>query len=129
MSGALHWLLSQTFFVVRLDSIDRDGEVTVSTLSACGYSPLSLVVFLGTTLILLCVIGWIGLRRMQQKIPFAASCSLAISAACHPPNSEKDPHLAALRWGVVEQKVAEEHKHCTFSSQPVKRPDVGKLYY
>jgi hypothetical protein len=96
-SGTPHWLLSQTFFLILVDFFDQNGDVLQETSrSACCFSLLSVLVLFASFL-LLGVIGFIGLKSMSMKIPFLASCSLAISAACHPSSDEIDPHLAKVQ--------------------------------
>lgn len=130
ISGALHWLLSQSFFLVRLDMIDRNGNTVPSeSKSACGFSPLSLLIFFIVALILVCVVGYAGLRHFQQRMPTAASCSLVISAACHPPKKDDSIQLKKVKWGVVEQGEGQNFGHCCISSERVKKPEVGKTYY
>lgn len=97
--------------------------------SACGFSTLSLFVLLFASLLLLGVIGFMGSKSMSMKAPVVASCSLAISAACHASPDETEPHLARVRWGVVEGEVVEGFGHCSLSSKPVKKPKVGRTYY
>lgn len=133
-SGILHWLLSQSFFLVRIDIVDREGIlVEGSSQSACGFSPLSLVVFFAAALLLICAIGVIANRRLEQKAPFAASCSLAISAACHLSKREADlgdTHLKEIMWGVVEEQTEQTYAHCSVTALPtVKRKLVdGRIY-
>jgi hypothetical protein len=128
-SGALHWLLSQTFFLVRVDFFTREGQmIKGESKSACGLSALSLLVFLFGLLLLLGTIGFVGLRRMPTRIPIVASCSLAISAACHPPADEIEPHLEKVRWGVTGHELVQGFGHCSFTSKPVKKPTVGVAY-
>ncbi|KAH7091653.1 hypothetical protein FB567DRAFT_279067 [Paraphoma chrysanthemicola] len=124
----LHWLLSQTFFLVRIDYFDRKGDRTTECNSACGFSALSLMVFIGVAMTLLSVIGVIGFWKMPMKMPIAGSCSLAISAACHPPAADVDPELHEVQWGVVEARDGAEHGHCSLSSGPVEEPEHGKTY-
>lgn len=129
-SGALHWLLSQSFFLVRLDMIDCDGIVVDSeSISACGVSVLSLLIFFIVALLLIGAIALAGTRHMQQRLPAAALCSLVISAACHPPKTEVGPQLKKLKWGVVEQDEAERFGHCCLSASAVRKPEVGKPYF
>ncbi|KAF1936193.1 hypothetical protein EJ02DRAFT_481712, partial [Clathrospora elynae] len=130
VSGTLHWLLSQSFFLVRLDTLDRDGLIyEMYSRSACGFSQLSMIVFWCVFLVPLVGISVVATRRMQQKLPVAASCSLAISAACHPPDEDVDGHLAKLRWGVVPKQTAEGFDHCCLTAlQVIKKPVVGRKY-
>lgn len=130
-STALHWLLSQSFFLVRLDVINREKVVVPeSSKSACGFSRLSLWIFFVVALILVCAIGLVGLRRMKQKIPFAASCSLVISAACHPVTGEVEPHLKDVKWGVVGEEVESGFAHCCITSMHTLRKELvrGRIY-
>jgi hypothetical protein len=130
VSGTLHWLLSQSFFLVRLDMLDRENRIVEkSSSSACGFSPVSMFVFWGVALGLLGCIGAVATRRLPQKMPLAASCSLVISAACHPPDGDKDAHLGKVRWGVTVRENEEGYEHCSLSTlQGMKKPVVGKTY-
>jgi hypothetical protein len=128
-SGTLHWLLSQSFFLVRVDFFDPQGVMVVEdSISACGFSTSSLYALLIASLVLLAIIGYLGLRKMQMRSPIVASCSLAISAACHPPAGEKDTHLAKVKWGLVGQDAGEVVGHCSLSSSMVRQPEEGKTY-
>lgn len=130
-SGFLHWLLSQSFFLVRLDVLDREGVVLeTKSKSACGYSRLSLLVFLLVALLLVCAIGRIGLQHLEQKMPFAASCSLVISAACHPPEQDVDAQVKEVKWGVVEEQTQQGYAHCSITAMPTKKRALveGMLY-
>jgi hypothetical protein len=128
--GFLHWALSQTFFLVRIDFFNRAGGKNLNaSKSACGFSTLSFVVFVTVGMALLLVIGVVGFRKMPTHMPVAGSCSLAISAACHPPPDEIDPQLKRIKWGVTEAKEGEDDPHCALSSGPVTAPKYGKVYH
>jgi hypothetical protein len=130
VSGTLHWLPSQSFFLVRLDMLTRDNRIeSKMSSSACGFSPISMYVFWGVALSLVVSIGTMANRRLQQKMPLAASCSLVISAACHPPDKDNDAHLGKVRWGVVTQQIEENYEHCSLTTlQGTKKPVVGRTY-
>lgn len=68
-------------------------------------------------------------KRFPTGLPQAASNSLVVSAACHPPKDEVDPHLKAVQWGVVGKEVVERYGHCSLSSRPVTAPEEEKMYY
>jgi hypothetical protein len=128
-SGTLHWLLSQSFFLVRVDFFERDSVLpSERSISACGYSSFSLLIFFIVCFLLMSVITWLLFREMKQRIPIAASCSLVISAACHPVKDEVDVHLKAIRWGVTRQLGAGNIGHCAFSADSVQKPEVGRSY-
>jgi hypothetical protein len=130
VSGGLHWLLSQSIFLVRIDTYDRDGVPIKDTRSrsACGFSGISFMSLTVCFWLLVGTVGLIGRKKIKVKIPFAASCSLVISAACHAPLEEPDPHLQPLRWGVVESSMHDGEMHCSLSSRGVRKPKVGIRY-
>ena len=80
------------------------------------------------------VIVGIGSSKFKTSMPVAASCSAAISAACHVPEDELEekPSTKALQWGVVSQEAIPEGEattaHCSLSSREVHVPDVDVLY-
>src|SRR5690242_2964491 len=98
LSAILHWLVSQSIFLVAVDVYDWDGAPQVSKpwaapysyqdyipqgdWKSCGYSPIAIftVIILGV----LMVVTMIGFRFVPLKggMNFAGSCSVAISAAC-----------------------------------------------
>jgi hypothetical protein len=129
ISGGLHWLLSQSLFLVRIDHVDRNGTLDLSnSRSGIGISGLSFIVFCISFYVLVVIVGIVGHRRLRVRIPFAASCSLVISAACHPPSDDQDAHLRQVKWGVVKQRIFDGELHCTLSSQPVRKPEEGTSY-
>lgn len=129
MSGMLHWLLSQALFLARIEIRDMNGVLKPSESKCiCGYSPISVLVFSLTWIGLLIVIVFFTLRQIDQHIPPAATCSLAISAACHPPPNDIEPHLRPVQWGAVRNMFGGGIAHCTFTSEPVTCPKEGQLY-
>jgi hypothetical protein len=127
-SGLLHWLLSQSLFLVRRETRRRNGEVYGDSTCACGYSMLSILVFALVFCFLLLVVVARLLWGMHIRIPPARHCSLVISAACHPPPHEVDPHLKEVKWGMTREATEDIPGHCTFSSGPVSEVQSGSLY-
>jgi hypothetical protein len=128
MSGFLHWLLSQTFFLTRIDSYDSDGKLK-QWVSACGISFSSLLTFCFVVVIMVFALLMIARWPMLARLPLTESCSLMISAACHPDPDEIDPHLEEVKWGVVPGMLVRGRGHCSLSSKPVKKATVGEIYY
>jgi hypothetical protein len=128
MSGTLHWLLSQSLFLVRQEVRTRDGDLYPGSTCACGYSVLSLVAFTLALTILLLVVLYLLLRGIDVQLPPARHCSLVISAACHPPADEVDAHLEEVKWGVTELPTEDTVGHCTFTSREVTSVQFGALY-
>ncbi|KAH7323199.1 hypothetical protein B0I35DRAFT_510389 [Stachybotrys elegans] len=134
VSGLLHWLLSQSLFVVALDEyniglkdlfdIESKGYLSYVTL---GYSPLGigLVIMLG--LLMMAAVFVTGMRFLTLTgMPIAGSCSAAIAAACHPGTAEPNVWEKSLQWGVVGHKG--EVGHCAFTSSDVGVVERGKSY-
>jgi len=121
-SGGLHWILSQTFFISRIDRYNIDGTLTSWT-SACGISFSGLVVFCSVCVALVTTVRWIGRRPMMPRLPLAENCSLMVSAACHPGSKETEAHLGKVKWGVIPGTG-----RCSLSSKHVDRLRVEKAY-
>jgi hypothetical protein len=70
-----------------------------------------------------------GFVRYPPGTNLVGSCSIAISAACHPLENMKGSEIALkrLKWGAVETQ-SEEVGHCSFSSETVELPRKGRLY-
>ena len=147
-SGLLHWLVSQSFFLVVLE-----GSPSTTT---CGYSPIALLVTIitGTCTLLLGIAN--GFRRYPSSgLPLAGSCSAVISAACHPPLGDDGASLKKVMWGAcrgdldgrwdtevdISNLLKTDGKeamrqdgeqvrvgHCSFTSTAVEEPEEGKLY-
>ncbi|OCK73823.1 hypothetical protein K432DRAFT_311957 [Lepidopterella palustris CBS 459.81] len=126
-SGVLHWLMSETLFIVRADIRTPGGDLDDrESISACGYSLSSLLALVLVAFVLIFVTVYTVTRRVQQHIPFAAASSLVLSAACHPPPEDVDTHLKEVQWGVVDS--FKDVGHCSFSSNQVLQPLAGNRY-
>jgi hypothetical protein len=103
LSALLHWLVSQSIFIVsiqfdenynpvsRVNALDNiaynganvDGSVEYLT---CAYSPSAILCTIILSFLMLFFVAGIGqVSYRSQEIPVVASCSAAISAACHLP--------------------------------------------
>ena len=126
-SGVLHWLVSQSIFLARVSFYDESGQIDpTQAISTCGYSCIAIitVLFAGSLLLTLGFVN--GFRRYQPGIPLAASCSVAISAACHPPADDMNAAFGDVQYGEVEAKTGV--RHCTFTSHAVTVPVAGEYY-
>jgi hypothetical protein len=128
-SAVLHWLVSQSMFLARV-SVWKDGvETSSSSSSAVGFSPAPMLctIVLGTCMLLVAV--GMGYRKLPSSIPIAGSCSMALAAAAHRPESDVDAAVLPVKWGVVcAPEDAEGVGHCCFTSEEVTEPQEGKLY-
>lgn len=132
MSILIHWMLSQSIFVV---AVEKPGDTSDTTLySTCGYSPIAIIAVILTSTVLVSAVVITARRRFPTAIPVVASCSMAIAAACHHTNGQAQPDapLLPLKWGVISGpgEVHEEGsiRHCGFSSEYVEYPRVGVKY-
>ena len=139
LSGLLHWLVSQSIFLVAIARYDRDGNPVRAYSSAagssfqgeyltCGYSPVAILGVILVGIVMVAVLLAQGLRRFAPGIPLVGTCSAAIAAACHLPAFE-DTAKAGFRrlaWGVTGSNG--EMGHCAFSANLVEEPMVNHLY-
>ena len=122
LSSALHWLVSQTIFFVRIEVVEsKDVKM------ACGYSPIAIITVIPVGVILILAIVLTGFRRYEKGIPLAGSSSAAISAACHPPEEDVDARLLPVMWGDVNTEDLTVG-HCCFTSFAVLTPVEGNFY-
>ncbi|KAK1146812.1 hypothetical protein N8T08_002573 [Aspergillus melleus] len=141
-SAVLHWLISQSLFLVSVEAYTADhARDTSGDLITCGFSPIAIVSAVAVAVFLaLCVCG-LACRRFASGMPIVGSCSLAIAAACHPyfdPNYlggdgiaeiqfyGEDVAMVPVKWGAV--RLEGNLGHCTFSAGEVEMPDEKSVY-
>ncbi|KAJ5520793.1 hypothetical protein N7463_001246 [Penicillium fimorum] len=139
VSITLHWLISQSLFMVGVEGFNsqmlRDLDRDLIT---CGYSPVAIVSSVAVGgFMFFCLLG-VSFKRFKTGMPVAGSCSLAISAACHPDfdpnengvvrsdNRDEDMSLLRIKWGEV--RVNGHIGHCSFTSEDVRLPRSGKIH-
>ena len=139
-SAILHWLVSESIFLVRVIPYAQDGtEDREQLVSAVGYSSYAILVSLVVMAFMLLAILILGLgMRYSRTMPLAATCSASLAAICQPAQgAEFEPDLAKLplNWGSVDQEVTVVYdkngrrvKHATFSSGPVSSLVRGASY-
>ncbi|GES61301.1 hypothetical protein ATEIFO6365_0006076000 [Aspergillus terreus] len=154
-SGLLHWLISQSLFLVSITSYASDfnrnpvsdtsitsntSELTrnpTSDITTCGYSPMAILTTLSLGLAMFASLGGLAFKRFKSGMPVAGSCSLAIAAACHPVSVGEGDEVYGditainvtepLKWGVEEFEDTEVG-HCTFSNNAVQEAQHGRMY-
>ena len=124
-SATLHWLVSQSLFLVNMTGYKTKGQDSIRTISTIGYSCIAIitVILFGAIMILLEVLNGF---RVHRGMPLAGSCSAAISAACHRPEEDVDAATKPVMWGVVSSENGVGH--CCFTSFEVSRPVPGEHY-
>ncbi|KAL1647415.1 hypothetical protein SLS58_002743 [Diplodia intermedia] len=130
LSSLLHWLVSQSIFLAKVDGLDpRGGRTPVGNVTTCGYSPFGMIFTTMGGLLLVIFAVALGFRKLKPGMPLAGSCSIAISAACHVPEGTSE--LEPLMWGVVPKHPDDVHSgvgHCSFANECVDKPLSGILY-
>ncbi|KAI9375094.1 hypothetical protein BJX61DRAFT_531845 [Aspergillus egyptiacus] len=128
ISVTLHWLLSQAIFPVIIQPRDPHNNKTGGETQSCGYSvfPVFLTLIIGTVPVV--VLGGLAMRPLRSHMPLAGSCSLAIAAACHPPEDDSEASLKPVMWGEVCNEAGPRYAHCTFTSKAVVPPSLSCFY-
>ncbi|KAJ4348981.1 hypothetical protein N0V95_004978 [Ascochyta clinopodiicola] len=147
LSGILHWLVSQSIFLVSIDLYDYMDNKSVAgqqwlrdsvrwdddrplSITTCGYSPIAIIFVLVIGSLMLMALLGVGFIPYKHNMPLAGSCSMAISAACHPESSSQEQlSTQKLQWGV--ETAVRDHEgvgHCSFSASAVGTPVEGHTY-
>ncbi|KIK68784.1 hypothetical protein GYMLUDRAFT_256438 [Collybiopsis luxurians FD-317 M1] len=138
-SALLHWLVSQSVFLVKVtywENLDNNNSMRDPNkgILNCGYSPAGMIltIIAGASLIptafVVCFFA-----PYNSDMPLVRSCSAAIAAACHPPDDGADP-LKPVMWGAVVNLQGLGHGklgtvgHICFSSGDVEQPIPGHCY-
>ena len=130
----LHWLVSQSIFLALVQASDY-GSGGATPLDpgleviGCGWSPFAIILSLivgGVMIVWLWITGFTV--HYGNRMPLVRSCSMAISAACHPPSFDVDAALKPVMYGVVECQNADEIPHVSFTSKPVTCLIAGERY-
>ena len=133
-SAFLHWLCSQSIFLVSIAVNDAKNDGDIVKFSTCGYSPLAILGMTIMGIFMILVAFTVGNREFKSRAPAVGSCSASISAMCHVPKEESGEEAAYLpvKWGVTNfdcvTEDGEPFGHCSISSQAVQEPEEGKLY-
>jgi hypothetical protein len=126
-SAMLHWLWSQSIFLARIDVFDEHAEHGGNGGSGeienwLGFScwPLFFAVLLALAVTLFVFV--VGYQRLEDQMPIVGSCSLAISAACHPPAGDDGAALLPVNWGrIATERDAGKQDLYSFTSHDVGR--------
>ena len=126
----LHWLISRSIFLVQLNVYDINGNIDpAQSISACGYSPITIVLALCLGSVLVLVLLALSARKLGSGMPLIGPCSVAIAAAC---DNQDEPNAAflPLKYGVVLRVRTDEHgrQHVGFSSKKVAPLEDGVMY-
>lgn len=124
-SGLLHWMISQSVFVIQTvgfvaPDFKHDSKLDASVI---GYSSMGIILSMalgGAMVVALIMIGVFGKYKPKNlkgapgegeptyPMPLVSTCSAAISAACHRHSEDIHAHLLPVRWGYVTDVVDTE---------------------
>jgi hypothetical protein len=128
-SATLHWLISQSIFLVRVEVYYKDILYGIPNVSAVGLSPAPMLVIVILGLCLVAITIGLGFRKLEgNAMPVAASCSLALAAAAHRPAGDVDAAVLPVKWGEVVEMGTADVGHCSFTSQEVLGVKPGRKY-
>jgi hypothetical protein len=134
-SAALHWLCSQSFFMVRIDGINASGDIDPNDrLVRLGYSATGVILLIGVAVGMMVATVCIGSFRRLSTGLGETSMSVVISAACHPGRYETQPWLQEVQWGDVTEEdemngsISPRVRHVSFTARLAKQPIVGQAY-
>lgn len=137
---AFHWLISQSIFLINIRIYQPTSEVLMEPTAhfpgvsdtgmttACGYSPLAIACALGVAVLMFIALIALSSRKVNSGMPIVGSCSLAISAACHPLKSDESASMKPLLWGAVAHEDNGQPGHCCLTSFEVEKPKEEALY-
>ncbi|KAI0183494.1 hypothetical protein EV127DRAFT_352591 [Xylaria flabelliformis] len=131
-SAVFHWLISQSYFIARITALLPNGnEDYGNSFTTLGYSPYAMIITGGTAFINLMTIVLIGCRRYDYTMRMLSTNSMAISAACHVLDEDREyGDQLPLQWGVLE--IGEDGiGHCSFTTAPcheIRKAQEGVLY-
>jgi hypothetical protein len=131
LTSLLHWFISQAVFIIRTNAFFSDGSRdTENDSTSIGYSGLGMILsnVVGTVMIInVIVLGRLKYPVGPDYMPIASTCSLAISAACHPPSQDQDASLLPVQWGVTDWNG--KAGHCSFTTaRDLAQPIPGNIY-
>ena len=131
LSALLHWLFSQSIFLALITEYDIYGNVLPQSMHGdlirYGCSGIALLFAVTLSGLMIVVLLVICARKYHPKMPIVASCSFAISAACHPQRKNEKNEFARLKYGVTGVND-DGTKHVSFSSGEVSPLVPGELY-
>lgn len=135
-SAALHWLCSQSFFMVRIDGVNAQGIIDQKDrLVRLGYSARGIVALISVSMGMLIATACIGAFVRMGTPLHETSMSAVISAACHPERFEVEPWLQEVQWGDVSEEGGvregddgEGVRHASFTARFAKPMIAGQAY-
>ena len=122
----LHWTMSESIFLVRLNYFDIYQRPYVDTgrhpgyIQTLGWSPPAIIVSLVIGVACLAMSIFIAHRKFPSGMPLMSTCSIAISAACHRSAFEDSTITEQpLKYGMLQDAVGLGQICAGFSAEHV----------
>ena len=139
-SALLHWLISQSIFMIRVNVYTPSGtEDRDQFISTVGFSAYAIVIALVMAFLMLFAALGLGFAmKYPATMPLTATCSASIAAICQPAwgaRFEPDTTTMPLMWSSITHSTNHAVKaesvtkgHATFSSSQVSPLIEGAIY-
>jgi hypothetical protein len=130
-SVLLHWLLSQSLFLVRIDGVYANGEVDIyDRLTRLGYSTSGVIAVIAAMTVGTAIGVLLGVFQRLDGGVGDGSNSVVISAACHPLVRKRDMQARRVKWGDITPLEVSEggERHAGFDCDEVGEMRVGAYY-
>jgi len=129
----LHWLISQSVFVVQTAGWNADGSRNYQyDASRVGWSIMAIIFSLVSGCIIVFIVLLLGFRKLPRgarSAPLVRTCSAAISAQCHRPLEDNEAHILPVQWGVVSWDDRKEVGHCSITTAYDLAPPIPEHMY
>ena len=128
-SGAMHWLVSESVFLINIQVLNSTVDDEPTTISACGWSVIALVFVLILGGLMLITLGAFAcfMKYTPGFIPEDRG-SFAISKRCHPPNGGQDTTKFLVKYGFVKSAEDNGKGELGFNTGEVEPLLEGDVY-
>lgn len=127
--AVLHWLVSESLFLINVNLYNPDGTFSGSSNSQLGFGMTGTIASAVLSIVVVVLIMASALLKYPSSMPLIGNCSAAISAACHRAEDEgPDMVLKPLMYGILRTEAVEGKRQVAFSANPVDPLIEGEYY-
>ena len=136
LNAVLHWAVARSIFLVQFDLYPPTGiQASKQVATAIALKPVGILIAVIIGGVLIMTLFGLACVRLPPGMPMLGTCSLAISAACHPPEGDDMAEHELLMYGVIDmdeeesdQEEEKRPKRVTFTSWNVTSLKKGQTY-
>lgn len=141
MSIVIHWVLSESLFLLKIDFYDWNGMALSlngtakigdpfnnGTMTGSGYSIVAMLVAIVLFGLMVLILFLLSLRKLHSVMPLVGNNSQLIGNACLRPDDDNEAASKRVKWGVVRQPKGNEPGHWCSTSFEVEEPIEGAMY-